>query len=88
MELKTGPPHDVVKVKKEHVFRCDGLTDVSALAGCAALRTFDMSHCGGLTDVSALAGCPALHTLKIGLGGICGGWLPRTDSAGEVGNVW
>ena len=41
------------------------VTDVSALAGCAALHTLDMSRCEGVEDVSALAGCTALHKLGI-----------------------
>ena len=44
--------------------RCGGVTDVSALAGCASLHTLDLSRCVGVTDVSALAGCASLHTLK------------------------
>ena len=35
---------------------CSGVTDVSALAGCAALHTLNLSWCSGVTDVSALAG--------------------------------
>ena len=41
------------------------MTDVSALAGCAALHTLDLSECGSLMDVSALAGCARLHTLLL-----------------------
>lgn len=41
-----------------------GVTDVSALAGCASLHTLDL--CGTeVTDVSALAGCSSLHTLEL-----------------------
>ena len=39
--------------------------DVSALAGCASLRTLILSRCSGVTDVSALAGCASLHTLDL-----------------------
>jgi hypothetical protein len=39
------------------------VTDVSALAGCAALHTLNLYCCRRVTDVSALAECAALHTL-------------------------
>ena len=42
-----------------------GTTDVSALAGCAALHTLKLKRCNGVTDASALAGCAALHILDI-----------------------
>ena len=38
---------------------------MSSLAGCAALRTLDMTMCVGVTDVSPLAGCAALRTLDM-----------------------
>ena len=47
------------------LFMCTGVTDVSALAGCASLHTLDLSECSGLTDVSAVAGCASLHTLDL-----------------------
>lgn len=40
------------------------MTDVSALAGCAALHTLDLSHCARVTDVS-LAGCATLRDLDV-----------------------
>ena len=41
--------------------RCQGVRDVSALAGCATLHTLDLLGCRGVTDVSALP----LHTLDV-----------------------
>ena len=43
-----------------------GMGEVSALAGCAALRVLDMSDCE-VKDVSGLAGCAALHTLEMNM---------------------
>jgi len=44
---------------------CEQLTDVSALAGCAALHTISLACCERLRDVSGLSGCAALHTLDL-----------------------
>ena len=41
-----------------------GVTDVSALAGCAALHTLNLRGCDGVTYVSALTG---LHELQSAL---------------------
>ena len=40
---------------------CRGVTDVSALAGCASLHTLNLSSCSGVTDVSAFEG---LHVIS------------------------
>ena len=48
-----------------YLWFCDGVTDVSGLAGCAALHTLVLSGCKGVRDLSALAGCATLHTLEL-----------------------
>ena len=45
------------------LFTCTGVTDISALAGCASLHTLKLRGCFEVTDVSDLAGCASLHTL-------------------------
>ena len=52
------------------LLRCTGVTDVSALAGCASLHTLYLSGCSEVTDVSALAGCASLHTLSLHNSGV------------------
>ena len=42
---------------------CTGVTDVSALSGCANLHTLDLYACSGVADVSALAGCAQLKVI-------------------------
>ena len=59
---------------------CGGVTDVSALAGCASLHTLNLINCGGVTDVSALAGCASLHTLNLSR---CGGHDGVTGTRSE-----
>ena len=44
---------------------CDQLSDLSALADCASLRTLNLNGCKQLSDLSPLAGCPSLHTLYL-----------------------
>ena len=39
-----------------YLMNCSGLTDVSALAGCAKLHELDMRGCPEATDLSALSG--------------------------------
>ena len=59
---------ELVKERELHTLRlsnCTGVTDVSALAGCASLHTLDLSSCHEVKDVSALARCASLHTLNL-----------------------
>ena len=58
---------ELVKGRDLHalaLFCCSGVTDVSALAGCASLHTLNLRGCE-LQDLSALAGCAGLHTLNL-----------------------
>ena len=48
-----------------HLFDCSGVTDVSALGGCASLHTLHLFRCNRMTDVSALAGSANLHTIDL-----------------------
>ena len=45
------------------LFTCTGVTDISALAGCASLHTLHLDGCSSVTDVSALVACASLRTL-------------------------
>ena len=59
---------ELVEGRELHTLRlsmCTGVTDVSALVGCASLHTLDLSHCYEVRDVSPLAGCASLHTLVL-----------------------
>ena len=64
---------ELVEGRELHTLRlsfCIGVTDVSALAGCASLHTLNLSCCCGVTDVSALAGWASLHTLDLSYSGV------------------
>ena len=41
---------------------------LTALTGCAALHTLNLTGCYRVTDVSALANCAELHTLDLSRG--------------------
>ena len=62
---QASAPHRAWNLHTLDLRNCEGVTDVSALAGCAALHTLNLGGCFGVTDVSALAGCAALHTLNL-----------------------